>query len=108
MRKVRDILSLVWSCGQSRASVSQSCGVSKTTVTDTVRRAFMAKLSWPLPAVLDDAALEKLLYPPSNTSPTFSRLQPKWRDLHNELTTDKDVTLMLLWQEYKGCDPKRY
>lgn len=108
MRKVRDILRLVWSCGQSRASVSKSCGVSKTTVTDTVRRAVMAKLSWPLPADLDDSSLETLLYPPSNSSPTSTRPQPGWSVLHNELITDKDMTLMLLWQEYKERDPKGY
>lgn len=108
MRKVRDILRLVWSCGQSRGDVSKSCGVSKTTVTDTVRRAVMAKLTWPLPAELDDASLERLLYPPSNSSPTSSRTQPEWSDLHKELTTERDMTLMLLWQEYKERDPKGY
>jgi len=108
MRKVRDILRLVWSCGQSRASVSKSCGVSKTTVTDTVRRAVTAKLSWPLPADLDDAALETLLYPPNNSASASTRPQPEWKVLHNELTTDKDMTLMLLWQEYKVHDPNGY
>jgi hypothetical protein len=44
MRKVREILRLVWSCGQSRTATAKSCGVSKTAVTDTVRRALMAKL----------------------------------------------------------------
>lgn len=108
VRKVRDILRLVWACGQSRASVSKSCGVSKTTVTDTVRRAVTAKLSWPLPADLDDSALETLLYPPNNSVPASTRPLPEWRVLHDELTTDKDMTLMLLWQEYKERDPKGF
>jgi len=61
MRKVREILRLVWSCGQSRTATAKSCGVSKTAVTDTIRRALMAKLSWPLPCYLDDTAIESLL-----------------------------------------------
>lgn len=108
MRKVREILRLVWSCGQSRAAAAKSCGVSKTAVTDTIRRASMAKLSWPLPGDLDDVVLESLLYPPRNCSPVFSRPQPDWHLLHNELTTHKNLTLMLLWQEYKESDPDGY
>ena len=108
MRKVREILRLVWSCSQSRTATAKSCGVSKTAVTDTVRRASMAKLSWPLPCYLDDTALESLLYPPANRSPTFSRPQPDWNALNNELVTHKNLTLMLLWQEYKERDPEGY
>jgi transposase len=106
MRKVREILRLVWSCGQSRTATAKSCGVSKTAVTDTVRRALMAKLSWPLPCYLDDTALESLLYPPRICSPTVTRPRPDWNSLHNELITHKDLTLMLLWQEYKERDPE--
>jgi len=108
MRKVREILRLVWSCSQSRTATAKSCGLSKTAVTDTVRRAMMAKLSWPLPCYLDDTALESLLYPPANRSPTFSRPQPDWNALNNELVTHKNLTLMLLWQEYKERDPEGY
>jgi len=68
----------------------------------------MAKLSWPLPSHLDDAALESLLYPPRNGSPTVSRSQPDWNALRKELITHKNITLMLLWQEYKECDPEGY
>jgi transposase len=68
----------------------------------------MAKLSWPLPSHLDDAALESLLYPPRNGSPTVSRSQPDWNALRKELITHKNLTLMLLWQEYKECDPEGY
>jgi len=65
-----------------------------------------AKLSWPLPCYLDDTALESLLYPPRICSPTVSRPRPDWKSLHNELITHKDLTLMLLWQEYKERDPE--
>ena len=60
MRKIREILRLTWSCNQSRQAIATSCGIGKTTVTDTLYRASAAKLSWPLPFALDDEGLEAL------------------------------------------------
>jgi len=62
MRKIREILRLAWSCGQSRKAIAVSCGVGKTTVTDTIARAAAANLSWPLPD-LDDEALSGFSIP---------------------------------------------
>ena len=64
MRKIREILRLVWSCNQSRRDTSRTCGVGKTTVNDTINRAIAAGFAWPLPADLDAEALERRLYPP--------------------------------------------
>lgn len=36
MRKIREILRLAWSCNQTRQSISDSCVIGKTTVTDTL------------------------------------------------------------------------
>lgn len=107
MRKVREILRLVWACGQSRKAAATTCGVGKTTVTDTVARASAAGLSWPLPP-LDDEALERLLYPPVLHPAVRNLPQPDWNSLHNELVSRKDLTLMLLWQEYKEREPDGY
>lgn len=108
MRKIREILRLAWSCGQSRSSIAKSCDVGKTTVTDTLSRALAAKLSWPLPPDLGDDALEDLLYPSRHSPPVLSRVQPDWASLQAELVSHKNLTLMLLWQEYKGRDPGGY
>ena len=107
MRKIREMLRLAWACGQSRQAIAISCGVSKTTVTKTIGRACAAGLSWPLPP-LDDEALERLLYPvvPHHSVRTTS--QPDWPSLHDELVTRKNLTLMLLWQEYKEREPSGY
>jgi len=104
MRKIREILRLAWSCGQSRKSIAIGFGVGKTTVTDTVARAKAAGFCWPLPDI-DDDALERLLYPPV-LHPTCRQVPlPDWNTLHNELGTHKNLTLMLLWQEYKEVTP---
>lgn len=107
MRKIREILRLAWSCGQSRQSIAKSCGIGKTTVTDAIARATAAKLSWPLPP-FDDDALERLLYPPVAHPTARKLLQPDWNSLHDELVSHKNLTLMLLWQEYKELEPIGY
>lgn len=101
MRKIREILRLAWSCRQTRQSISDSCGIRKTTVTDTLYRAAAAGLSYPLPANLYDEQLERLLYPQHPRAITSRRTAPDWSSLHNELLSHKNLTLMLLWQEYK-------
>lgn len=108
MRKIREILRLAWACGQTRQSIANSCGIGKTTVTDTLYRASAAGLSWPLPSDLDDERLESLLYPVQPRTLTSRRTPPDWHSLHNELLTHKNLTLMLLWQEYKEREPSGY
>jgi len=108
MRKIREILRLAWSCKQTRKSIADSCGIGKTTVTDTLYRASAAGLSWPLPSDLDDELLESVLYPLHPRAITSRRTPPDWASLHNELLTHKNLTLMLLWQEYKEREPSGY
>ena len=89
MRKIREILRLAWSCGQTRQSIAVSCGIGKTTVTDTLYRASAAGLSYPLPFDLDDERLELLLYPVHPRAITSRRTTPDWPSLHNELLSRK-------------------
>ena len=63
MRKIEDVLRL-HARGLSTRRISLATGVGKTTVIEYLRRATTAGLSWPLPAGLDEAALERLLFPP--------------------------------------------
>ena len=53
---------------------------------------------------LDDAALERRLFPAPVLSAT-QRPLPQWSEVHRELR-QKDVTLALLWQEYKAAHPE--
>jgi transposase len=108
MRKTREILRLVWFCNQSRRDTAKTCGVGKSTVNDTINRATVASLTWPLSPDLDDEALENLLYPPLAKPASRKLSQPDWQALHDELTKHKKLTLMLLWQEYKEGAPAGY
>ena len=66
MRKIKDVLRLCWGQGVSKRQVARSCGISRPTVRAYLRRAETAGLRWPLPAELDDGALERVLFPLSS------------------------------------------
>ena len=74
--------------------IARSLKVSPATVGKYIRRAEMQGLSWPLPEPLDDAALERRLFPAPVLSAT-QRPLPEWSEVHRELR-QKDVTLALL------------
>ena len=103
MRKVREVLRLHYAAGLSTRAIARSLKVSPATVGKYIRRAEVQGLSWPLPEPLDDAALERRLFPAPVLSAT-QRPLPEWSEVHRELR-QPDVTLALLWQEYKAAHP---
>jgi len=107
MRKTHEILRLRFGHGLSRREISRSTSVSRSTVADYLLRASAAGLSWPLPEGMDEAALERLLFPSATGSPRQARPVPDWPEVQQELRR-KGVTLALLWQEYKEKHPDGY
>lgn len=107
MRKIKEVLRLKWSCRLSNRAIAKSCSVARSTVEEYVGRAAAAGLCWPLPDDLDDTTLENRLYPPIITPETHSRMPPNWPVIHRELGK-RNVTLTLLWQEYKEQNPEAY
>ena len=106
MRRVREILRLKWELGLSVRQIAHSSGLSHPTVLRYIERARACGLSWPLPAELDDAELERRLFPPP-PPPSEARAQPDWVVVHREMKR-KDMTLLLLWDEYKAAHPNGY
>ena len=107
MRHVTEVLRLKWGCGLSERKIAHSCGISRPTVAEYVRRAQAAGLSWPLPAAMDEATLDRLLFPARPARPSMTPLVPDWSVVHQELKR-KGGTLFLLWQEYKAAIPEGY
>ncbi len=105
MRKVREVLRLSWERKLSARQVARSAGLGRSTVSDYLRRAKVAGLSWPLPEGLDNASLEQQLFPPPCRADSVSRPTPDWATIHQELK-HKGVTLGLLWEEYKATCPE--
>ena len=63
MRKVRDVLRLRHTLGMSFRQISEATGVGKTVVGEYVRRAGVIGITWPVPEAIDDAELERRLFP---------------------------------------------
>ena len=106
MRKIEDVLRL-HARGLSTRRISLATGVGKTTVIEYLRRATTAGLSWPLPAGLDEAGLERRLFPPPPSAKGRQFAEPDWAAVHRELKRP-GVTLALLWDEYRGGHPAGY
>ncbi|MDA8185826.1 MAG: hypothetical protein M0035_15605 [Actinomycetota bacterium] len=62
MRKIREVLRLTFAMGLTRRQVADARHLAPSTVSDCIKRAQTAGLSWPLPAELDTAALEHRLF----------------------------------------------
>ena len=105
MRKIREVLRLRDS-GLTVEQTARALGIAGGTVWTYATRLKAAGLSWPLAADLDDAELERLVYPPVAPS-RQRRPEPDWPALHREFKRP-GVTLLLLWEEYKATHPGGY
>ena len=106
MRKIRDALRLEAS-GLSKRQIAASLNIGRTAARTYIDRAHAAGLSWPLPDALSDETLERLLFPPAVKIPHDRRVAPDWALLHVELRKP-NVTLWLLWDEYRAANPDGY
>jgi transposase len=108
MRKTREILRLHFESQLSPRQIASICQVGKGSVQRYLVRLRAAGLSWPLPADLDDVALERRLFPAPPVASSYDRPLPDWAAIHKELKSRKNVTLQLLWEEYKQAYPEGY
>lgn len=106
MRKIIEILRLKHEAGLSYSQIARSCSVSKSTVSDTLKRFQETGLPWPLPEDVDQQELENKLYDLLPKEKEV-RPQPDVQQIHRELKR-KNVTLQLLWDEYKAVHPNGY
>jgi transposase len=105
MRKLREILRLKYERRMSHRAIARACAVGVGTVSEYVRRARKAGLSWPLPDGLDDGSLEARLFVAAE--PGRERIRPDVARIHQELRRP-GVTLQLLWEEYLEVHPEGY
>lgn len=104
MRKIREVLRLKLDLGLTDQQVAHSVKLARSTVQNYVSRAQQAKLSWPLPADLDDTQLGALLFRTPEQAATSPAHAPDWTRLDQELRR-KGVTRQLLWEEYRREHP---
>lgn len=104
MRKLKELLRLHFESHLSQRAIARSLNISSSTTGEHLKRFQEAGFGWPLPEGLDDATLEKKLFPGAVLAGRMEAL-PDWRHVHLELKR-KGVTLALLWEEYKAERPE--
>lgn len=106
MRKIKEALRLLFGLKLSQAQTARSLNIGRTTVVEYAHRFKVSGLPWPLPEGWDDLALEERLFPkpPSNL---YSRPLIPFDYLVKEIKRP-NVTLMLLWEEYKKANLDGY
>jgi hypothetical protein len=87
MRKVREVLRLKYACGASDRVIARSVGIGRTAAGEYIRRAAVAGITWPVPAGVDDTALERKLFAPAGYNPPRAKPLPDWNHVHAELAS---------------------
>lgn len=112
MRKIKDVLRIHLLGGvTSSRRIGRAVGCGKTAVAECLQRAAAAGLDrWEAVAALDEGALAQRLYPGGIKPLTRAqRPLPDFARIREELARrDHQVTLALLWTEYKAEHPEGY
>ena|SRR5205809_1796687 len=104
MRKFTEVLRLRFELGLSQDQIARSCSISQASVSNCLKRARAAGVSWPLPEGWDEARLEETLFGHPLRRET-RRPTPDFARLHQELQSNRHLTLQLLWEEYRQSRP---
>lgn len=100
MKKTREILRLSWQHKISQEKTRIACGVSKSTVWETLNRARLAGLfTWNDVEALSDEQLDEKVFPPQQTE--SENPLPDWDLVHKRLRTEKYCTRQQIWEEYR-------
>jgi transposase len=113
MRKIKEVLRLRFECHLSEREIARSCQISRTTVTEYLRRATIARLNWMEAAALGEVQIIERLFPvlPPVAKPDDSqRPVPDFQHIYDQLRTYRkfNLTLTQLWTEYKEAHPDGY
>lgn len=102
MRSSREIVRQKWLLGRTHRAIAKSVGVSLGAVSLALARATTAELTWEVVETIDDAELERRLYP--SVVAATERPEPDCVWIHRERRRP-GVTLQLLHHEYLERHP---
>jgi len=101
MRKIKEVLRL-HSLGLKQRQIASSCSIGQSTVSEYLKAAGAARLTWPEVADWDESRLTAALMPKAPSPPKRERRPPPdWGAIRSELQQHKHLTLQLLWEEYR-------
>lgn len=108
MRKIKETLRLRYELGLGQRQIARSCLIGVGTVNEYLRRAEAAGLKWPLPEDWNEDRLEAVLFGSSHDrGPDAEKAQPDFAAIDQQ-RRHADVTLQLLWEEYRQAHPNGY
>ena len=111
MRTIREVLRLKYDGRLTHREIARSCGIAASTVVNYLTRASQAGVSWPLVPELSEQDLEaRLFHRPITDLTSRPRPLPDYAAVEEELRRHArlNLTLDLLWREYKEQHPDGY
>ena len=100
MKKIRELLRLIYGTGLSQRQAATGACMSKTSAQEILAKIKLKKLSWPLDESLSDEMLNDILFSKNVENNSSNKKIPDWHEVQKELLK-KGLTLKLLWMEYK-------
>jgi len=104
MKQIRDVLRLALENRLSQRQISASLDIARGSVKDYLTRFAAVGLAWPLAPDMDDAALEKRLFPPLLPTEINRKAEPNWAEVHESMK-QKGSTIQWIHQEYLHLHP---
>jgi len=110
MSRVREVLRLRFVVKLSIRKSATSAGVSRSTVSDYCKRFDKCEVDIESFFALDEREQESLLFPIVAPKPSSTKPLPDVASIHQQLKQHKrgNLTLMLLWEEYREAHPDGY
>jgi transposase len=108
MRKLKEVLRL-HSLGLKQQQIARSCLIAQSTVHLYLKAAAAAGVKWPLPPGWDDRRLEEAVSGVPRTAHTWRKSdKPDFGAIRQELQHHRNLTLQLVWEEYRQDHPDGY
>ena len=109
MRKIKEVLRLHYEQKLGQRQIARSANVSQSTVHEYLAKAHAAGLGWPLGEEWDEARLSAALFPvKAAPGKPPQRPEPDFRVLRQQREKHRELTLELLWEEYREHYPDGY
>lgn len=109
MSRVREVLRLRFATNLSIRQSAISASVSRSTASDYCKRFELCSMDIASFLLLDEQEQERLLFAKSKSTSTTKPL-PDLESIHQQLKLHKkgNLTLRLLWEEYREAHPNGY
>ena len=108
MRKLKEVLRLD-SLGLKQRQIARSCSIAQSTVHEYLKAAAAAGVGWPLPEDWDDRQLSEALTSKTQPMEVWRKTAaPDFSAIRQQLQMHRNLTLQLVWEEYREETPDGY